>query len=125
MLRLFNHSFGERGNMHFKKITFITLLCSALAGCGMTLPLKGQTASGAETFSGKATGYVDGAGTIELTSSKGRKCTGTFVYVTKRNGEGTFTCQDGKSGDFKFVSTGLRGTGSGTIAGELFTFTFG
>lgn len=100
-------------------------LCLVLSGCGMTLPLKGQTTSGDETFVGKATGYAGGGGTLELTSSKGRKCTGTFVYVTRRNGEGTFVCQNGQSGSFTFVSTGIFGTGTGTIGGTSFTFTFG
>jgi hypothetical protein len=96
-----------------------------LSGCGMTLPLKGQTESGDETFTGKATGYVDGGGTLDLTSNKGLKCSGTFVYVTHRNGEGTFTCSTGQSGSFSFVSTGTRGTGSGSIGSRKFTFSFG
>lgn len=101
------------------------LAAALLSGCGMTLPLRGQTETGGETFTGKATGYADGGGTLELTSSKGRNCSGTFVYVTSRNGEGTFTCSNGQSGSFSFVSTGTRGTGTGAIGGERFTFTFG
>ncbi len=107
------------------KLVYLAIACATLSGCGMTLPLKGQTISGDETFSGKATGYADGGGTLELVSSKGRKCTGNFVYVTRRNGEGTFTCQNGQSGSFSFVSTGIRGTGTGNIGGKSFTFTFG
>jgi hypothetical protein len=98
---------------------------SVLAACSMTLPVTGQSAEGDETFTGSATGYVDGGGTLEIASSKGRKCSGTFVYVTRRNGSGTFTCTDGQSGPFNFVSTGTRGTGTGTIGGRSFTFSFG
>jgi len=96
-----------------------------LAGCAMTLPLRGQSESGDETFTGKATGYMDGGGTLELTSNRGLNCKGDFVYVTHRNGEGTFTCTNGKSGSFTFVSTGTRGTGKGSIGARNFTFSFG
>lgn len=100
-------------------------LCLALGGCAMTLPVRGQTSDGAETFTGSATGYMDGAGTLTITSNKGRKCSGNFVYTTNRQGSGTFTCSDGSSGPFQFVSTGTRGTGTGTLGGKDFTFTFG
>jgi len=82
-------------------------------------------ADGTETFTGEATGYMDGGGNLKIASNKGRTCQGNFVYVTSRNGEGVFTCSDGKSGPFKFVSTGTRGTGTGAIGGEPFIFTFG
>ncbi|MGF9565630.1 hypothetical protein [Neorhizobium sp. JUb45] len=107
-----------------RTITFVAVAL-LVSSCGMTLPLKGQTESGDETFSGKATGYMDGGGTLELTSSKGRKCSGNFVYVTQRRGEGTFTCTNGQSGSFSFVSTGTRGTGTGSVGSQRFTFTFG
>ena len=91
----------------------------------MTLPVMGQAADGSETFIGKATGYADGGGTLEITSNRGRSCRGNFVYITSREGSGTFTCNDRQSGSFNFVSTGTRGTGIGTIGGQPFTFTFG
>jgi hypothetical protein len=50
---------------------------------------------------------------------------GTFVYATEREGEGVFRCADGRSGPFRFVSTGTRGTGQGDLGGKRFTFTFG
>lgn len=68
---------------------------------------------------------MDGAGTLEIRSSKGVTCTGDFVYVTRREGRGTFVCSDGRSGPFEFVSTGSRGTGFGTLGGRKYTFTFG
>lgn len=95
-----------------------------LAGCTATATVQGQTDNGDETFKGTAVGGLDGSGTIDLTSSKGKRCTGTFVYVTQRNGEGTFQCNTGQGGAFKFVSTGTRGTGTGSIAGRAFTFSF-
>jgi hypothetical protein len=68
---------------------------------------------------------MDAAGELELTMASGVKCTGRFVYVTPRQGSGTLTCSDGRSGKFGFVSTGQRGTGDGTLDGAPFTFTFG
>lgn len=91
----------------------------ALAGCSMTLGVQGALSDGGETFTGSATGYLDGGGNLEI-HSKGRNCSGTFVYVNGRQGEGTFTCSDGPSGPFAFVSTG-----TGHIGGKLLTFTFG
>lgn len=113
------------GGYDMKKILGPLIFALMLSGCAMTLPLSGQTENGDETFTGKATGYMDGGGNLELSSSKGMKCNGTFVYVTSRNGEGTFTCSNGQSGSFTFVSTGTRGTGKGTIGSRRFTFTFG
>jgi hypothetical protein len=91
----------------------------------MTLPVTGQLQNSPETFSGQATGYMDGGGKLEVTTSKGSNCVGNFVYVTARQGEGVFNCNDGRSGPFKFVSTGTRGTGYGDLGTEHFTFTFG
>jgi len=105
----------------------ISLLAVALGlgGCSMTLPVQGQSVAGDETFTGSATGEMDGSGTLTITSSRGLKCTGTFVYETRRSGAGTFVCTNGKSGPFTFVSSGTRGTGTGNIGGRAFTFTFG
>jgi hypothetical protein len=97
----------------------------SLAACSMTLPVQGSIEDGSETFSGSATGYMDGGGNLALTSNKGLTCTGTFVYVTRRNGAGTFNCSNGQSGPFEFVSTGARGTGTGRIGTRPLTFTFG
>lgn len=108
-------------------VAFVTagVVALALAGCSMTLPVTGQSVAGDETFTGSATGYADGGGTLTIISNRGLRCSGTFVYVTARNGSGTFNCTNGKSGPFKFVSTGTRGTGTGEIGGRAFTFTFG
>jgi hypothetical protein len=105
----------------------LTILPAALllASCSMTLPVTGQVQSTGETFSGSATGKMDGAGHLTIVSSKGATCRGNFVYVSSREGEGTFNCSDGRSGPFTFVSTGSRGTGKGTLDGQPFIFTFG
>ena len=109
-----------------------TLLLSAflasavlLVSCSMTLPVRGNVMNSGETFTGTATGYMDGGGNLTIVTSKGATCKGNFVYVSGRDGEGVFTCDDGRSGPFTFVSTGTRGTGKGDLGGERFIFTFG
>ncbi len=91
----------------------------------MTLPVQGALQDSSQTFTGSATGYMDGGGKLTITTSAGTRCDGDFVYVTGREGEGTFQCTDGRRGPFTFVSTGTRGTGRGNLNGEAFTFTFG
>ena len=103
----------------------LTIAAFALTGCSMTLPVRGLVQNTDETFTGTATGYMDGGGDLTIVSNKGAVCTGNFVYVTRREGEGVFSCNDGRSGPFKFVSAGTRGTGYGTLGGQNFTFTFG
>ena len=98
---------------------------STIACCSLTLPVRGQVQNSDETFTGSATGYMGGNGNLSITSSKGTVCTGDFVYVTPRTGEGVFTCNDGRSGPFQFASTGSFGTGHGSLGGQNFTFTFG
>src|SRR3546814_18324623 len=92
-----------------------------LSACSMTLPVSGLVQNSDETFSGTATGYADGGGDLKVVSNKGAVCEGSFVYVTYREGEGVFSCSDGRSGPFQFVSTGRRGTGYGNLSGENFT----
>lgn len=91
----------------------------------MTLPVRGKVQNADETFQGSATGYLDGSGRLTITTSSGASCAGDFVYINKRQGEGVFTCDDGRTGPFSFVSTGMRGSGFGDLGGKRFTFTFG
>jgi hypothetical protein len=98
----------------------------ALSGCSTTQSAKGQVADGSETFTGSATAHGSHRGSIKLTSSRGRLCTGNFEYVSDQEGKGMFNCSDLESGPFTFVSTGgMHGTGSGTLGGKPFTFTVG
>lgn len=108
-----------------RQVVALAALGFGLGACSMTLPVQGSMEDGSEVFTGSATGYMDGGGTLSIASNKGRECSGRFVYVTGRNGRGTFSCSDGQSGPFEFVSTGTRGTGTGRIGGQRFTFTFG
>lgn len=99
------------GGNPMKRVICLGLGALLLAGCSMTLPVTGSLEDGSETFNGSATGHTDGAGELQITTSAGVTCRGTFVYVTQREGSGTFQCADGRSGPFTFVSTGSRGTG--------------
>lgn len=109
----------------FAAVILALSLAAPLAACSVTLGVQGGMEDGDETFTGTATGYLDASGTLRITSSKGTTCTGGFVYVNSRQGQGTFMCSDGRSGPFQFVSTGTHGTGTGRLGGRAFTFTFG
>ena len=108
-----------------RNVLAVALATIVLSGCSMTLPVRGQIQNAGETFTGTATGYMNGGGNLSVVSSTGAVCKGDFVYVTRRQGEGIFTCDDGRSGPFQFVSTGTSGTGYGDLGGQRFTFTFG
>jgi hypothetical protein len=108
-----------------KKLLLLAPCVFFCVGCTLTEPVTGSFSDGSATISGTATGKMDHSGTISLTTSTGLKISGTFVYVTPRTGEGTFTCSDGRSGPFQFVSTGSHGTGTGKLGNEEITFTFG
>jgi hypothetical protein len=114
----------EGTTMLLKRTALAPMVALLLGGCSMTLAVNGQVEGTEEVFTGSATGYMDGAGTVEITSAK-TTCKGDFVYVTRREGKGTFRCADGRTGPFEFVSTGSRGTGTGDFAGKRFIFTFG
>lgn len=107
------------------KIVPLFVLALTLSACSLTLPVRGLVQDSDERFSGIATGYMDGSGNLKIASNKGASCGGDFVYVTSRTGEGVFECSDGRSGPFRFVSAGSRGTGQGTLGKQTFTFTFG
>lgn len=111
--------------LSIQRIAIITACTMSIMSCSLTLPVRGQSQNGSETFSGSATGYLSGSGVLTLESSTGAVCSGSFVYITSRQGEGIFNCDDGRSGPFDFVSTGSRGTGKGVINGIPITFSFG
>jgi len=107
------------------KLVLAVLLGLSLAGCSMTLPVRGSVTGTNEPITGTATGYSGGSGTLAVSLGSTATCSGNFVYVTPREGEGVFNCSDGRSGPFHFVSTGSNGTGTGDFNGQRFIFTFG
>ena len=118
-----------------KNVVLVFAAVVLVAGCSIgatTLPVKGQTASGKQTFTGKFTaaghsiGVGSGNGDLELVSNDGLKCSGKFVYWNEMSGgEGVFVCSDGRSGPFNFASDRTTGVGTGKIGNEQMTFTFG
>lgn len=110
-----------------KKILLPVLAVSLLSGCSMTLPVQGDLSNGKEKFLGQATGYLDGSGKLILHTESNLECKGVFQYDDPRvSGAGTFICEDGRTGTFRFTSDGTSGMGFGkTNKGEPFRFTFG
>jgi hypothetical protein len=96
----------------------------ALTACA-TQRVEGFVEGGHEAFTGASFREIDGGGVLTVRSSSGAVCTGDFVYMRPREGSGTFSCSDGRTGPFSFVSTGFRGTGTGVISGRRFVFRFG
>ena len=100
-------------------------LCLLLGGCSLTLPVDGRIGEG-DRFLGEATGYLDRTGTMSVTTVNGLHCSGAFKYQTSATGDGTLTCDDGRSGSFLFNSNGNSGNGFGTLNdGKEFFFAFG
>jgi hypothetical protein len=92
----------------------------------ISLPIQGEVRGSAETFTGKATVFLTGDGSLILATNQGVTCHGDFVHVTSHEGTGTVLCDDGRLGFFAFVTTGLfSGTGSGKIGLEDFEFRIG
>jgi hypothetical protein len=108
-------------------VTAAVVAALALSGCSttLTLPVAIAMQNSPERFTGTATGHMDGAGEVEVTSTTGEKCVGRFVYINARQGSGTIACANGRNGVFDFVSTGSRGTGQGQISGQPLTIVFG
>lgn len=70
-------------------------------------------------YDGKATGYLDGAGTINITSRDNNQCVGTFKYNEMRTaGTGIVRCDDGDSAEISFSPINkTSGFGGGVSAG--------
>ncbi|NKK80672.1 hypothetical protein [Rhizobium leguminosarum] len=110
-----------------KSLIPLALLAVLLSGCTTVLPLEGRMESEDETFTGSAMRFADGVTNFHIWSSKGIDCQGYSGRVTRRKGEGTFTCNGGQSGSFSFTRPSERekGTGTGSIGDRRFTFTIG
>ena len=111
---------------HQRMLRTTATFAAALALCACAAHrVEGVVEGGREAFHGESLREIDGGGVLTVRSSTGAICTGEFVYVRPRQGEGAFRCSDGRTGPFSFVSTGFRGTGLGTVGGRRFVFSFG
>ncbi|HEX2542479.1 MAG TPA: hypothetical protein VHM00_15515 [Caldimonas sp.] len=108
----------------FASIALLAVLLH-LGGCSVSTSVRGQVIDQTETFKGTATGYFNGRGTLEVVSSHGLSCSGTFKYLDMSHGQGFFTCQDGRDGPFEFTSSGMSGVGYGYVGEARVEFTFG
>lgn len=110
-----------------KILSIIITSSLILTGCSMTLPVQGDFNKGQERFLGQATGQMDGSGTMIIGTESGMQCLGKFQYDDPRvSGSGSFECDHGRKGTFKFTSNGSSGIGFGkTEKNEPFKFTFG
>jgi len=111
----------------FRVVTACALIFLAftLPAAAMNLPIEGKVQNSTETFTGTATVHLTGDGVLVLATSKGVACKGNFAFVSRREGNGTVACEDGRLGSFQFVSAGFGGSGSGNIDKEHFDFRIG
>lgn len=110
-----------------KAVLIAAIVVASLTACSTTRPVDGRMEKSDESFRGSITGsgYREGTGELTLLSSHRATCRGSFVYTSRRRGEGTLTCDDGRSGSFHVASIGESGSGVGELAGQRFTFTIG
>jgi hypothetical protein len=81
-----------------------------------------------EEYSGKATGYMNGTGTIDMINEKKNQCVGTFRYDPSfKSGKGVVRCDDGDSAQITFTPiTNTSGYGAGTtVTGRPLRFVYG
>jgi hypothetical protein len=103
-------------------------LALVLSSCSVSANVVGIVGKSDDMFTGKATGYPDRTGTIEMESPvSNRRCIGEFRYTGERTGRGTLTCSDGQTANIQFIalsSTSGHGMGQ-TDRGEPIRFTYG
>lgn len=79
-------------------------------------------------YTGKATGYLDGTGTINLINGENTQCVGTFKYNKSfTGGTGVVRCNDGDSAQIEFLSIdNSSGYGNGiSMKGKKIKFVYG
>lgn len=114
--------------MLLRKLLAVPLLALA-SGCATT-PVRGYLVGADEAFIGQATGYMNGEGTLSITSSRGVTCTGTYASTAitgGKTGSGQFECTDGRKGPLIFNTNGFSGNGfaTNTADGRQIRFAFG
>lgn len=108
------------------------LCCCALTACSKTFPVSGTMSRSGEQFLGTATSQMVGKSSLNITTDKGVKCTGQYdapVVSGPTEGataDGTFQCDDGRTGTFTFSGDTISGEGFGKMSnGDKFTFSYG
>ena len=97
----------------------IFAIALATAGCA-TATVYGIVGSEDDLYTGSATGYISRTGTIELTNTRGNRCSGDFAYYPGvLAGRGVLGCDDGQRATMEFIGlspmsgygTGISGNG--------------
>jgi hypothetical protein len=113
-------------------LSFITLSLGSLLLSGCADNVEGKMLHAPETFTGEATGSIDGNGSITLTSSRGTRCSGPYQQVpnnnaaevggeTTENGVAMLTCSDGRTGKVMFTVGADQAVGTGMLGGDIVT----
>jgi S1-C subfamily serine protease len=114
---------------YFRCLRAGAALAAALqaTACSVTANVIGYVSDSAEVYTGSATGYASGNGTIEMVDKTGDKCAGSFHYTGSAAGVGAITCSTGERATFQFVALSMdSGYGFGsTDKGRNLRFTFG
>jgi hypothetical protein len=112
------------------KISLLSAICIILlTGCA-SYPVYSETPDN-ETFVGMATSYIGGSGRVKLRSSEGVACKGKYEQDTSFDGgavigNGSFQCDDKRTGNFSFAGNASSGQGAGKLSdGKKFDFYFG
>jgi len=119
------------------RLFFAIASMGLVVGCAQTAEHPGSIFSisepliaviGDEIFSGEATGYLDGTGTIRMQSQKdpNLKCIGDFHYVSSKSGTGSATCIGGTRGLLVFQAlSNLSGYGTAISDRGPVSFAYG
>lgn len=108
-------------------------LCTfALGACSKTFPVSGNIPNSKEKFIGTATSQMVGKSAIKITTDTGTKCSGEYIAPIVSSpdegatGDGSFQCNDGRTGTFTFTGDTTSGEGFGNMDnGDKFNFTYG
>lgn len=75
---------------------------------------------------------MTGKSAIQMTTDKGVKCAGEYIApvvfapTEGSSGDGSFRCDDGRTGTFSFTGDTISGQGFGRMNnGDKFNFTYG
>jgi hypothetical protein len=109
----------------------ISVLALLMIGCGPVMqPVRGNMASGRQTFTGRIAFYPGERGDMEITANDGLWCSGSYKVDLPRTSplkyEGTLICSDGRSGPLQIIQSGsLSRVGRAWLGNDMITFKFG
>ena len=114
------------------EILLALIMPLALCACSKTFPVSGHIQRSGEKFVGTATSVMAGKSSIMMTTDEGVKCSGEYDApvvmgpTDGATGDGSFNCDDGRSGFFTFTGDTISGEGLGKMNnGDKFDFSYG